>query len=90
MVFSGSGQQCQHVNTYVLIVYLEPFHTPQELLLISWRDSVRYWPRSYAHTELELAATVTDWWLLFSNPLLADVWLLKYPEHSRIIRTLFD
>ena len=90
MVFSGSGQQCQHVNTYVLIVYLEPFHTPQELLLISWRDSVRYWPRSYAHTELELAATVTDWWLLFSNPMLADIWLLKYPEQSRIIRTLFD
>ena len=90
VVFSGGGQQGQHVNTYVLIVYLEPFHTPQTDLLITWRGAVHYWPRSYAHTELELVATVTDWWLLFSNPVLADVWLLKYPEQSRIIRTLFD
>ena len=90
MVFSGGGQQCQHVNTYVLIVYLEPFHTPQTDLLITWRGAVSYWPRSYAHTELYNAAIPVDWWLLFSNPLYADLWLIKYPEQSRIVRTLFD
>ncbi len=74
----------------MLIVYLEQFQICQQQLLISWRDSVHYWPRSYAHTDLYNAAIPTDWWLLFSNPLYADLWLIKYPEQSRIVRTLFD
>jgi hypothetical protein len=74
----------------MLIVYLEQFARPQQELLYSWAGYVHYWPRSYAHTELFNAAIPLDWWLLFSNPLYADLWLLRYPEQSRIIRTLFD
>ena len=74
----------------MLIVYLEQFQRSQELLLQSWRDSVHYWPRSYVHTDAYNAAIPTDWWLLFSNYYLADIWLIKYPEQSRIIKTLFD
>ena len=74
----------------MLIVYLEPLHTRQHTLLSSWQDYVSYWPRSYAHIELYNAAIPTDWWLLFADVLHADIWLIRYPEQSRIIRTLFD
>ena len=74
----------------MLIVYLEPFKIPQQQLLATWHDYVNYWPRSYAYTELSTSAIPTDWWLLFADVLHADIWLIKYPEHSRIIRTLFD
>jgi len=36
------------------------------------------------------AAIPVDWWLLFNNVMYADMWLMRYPEQSRIIRTLFD
>jgi len=74
----------------MLIVYLEQFQRPQIALLQGWNRAVSYWPRSYAHTELYNAAVPTDWWLLFNNSLYADIWLIKYPEQSRIVRTLFD
>lgn len=72
----------------MLIAYLEPFILPQLELLDRWGSSVSYWPRSQIHRlDLEL---VTDWWLLFNNHVYADLWLLKYPEHSLVVRTLFD
>jgi len=74
----------------MLIVYLEQFEKPQIALLNQWRPRVNYWPRSYAHTDYYNAAIPTDWWLLFSDSLYADIWLIKYPEQSRIVRTLFD
>ena len=74
----------------MLIVYLEPLHTRQHTLLSSWHDHVSYWPRSYAHLELDHQSIATDWWLLFGDLAHADIWLIKYPEQSRIIRTLFD
>ena len=78
--------------TVMLIVYLEPFHTRQHTLLSQWHDYVSYWPRSYAYTELHNTATAiaTDYWLLFNNIMYADMWLIRYPEQSRVIRTLFD
>lgn len=74
----------------MLIVYLEPFAIAQRELLISWRSYVHYWPRSYVNTEVYNAAIPVDWWLLFNNALYADLWLIKYPDQSRVIRTLFD
>jgi hypothetical protein len=74
----------------MLIVYLEPFVRPQEHLLLSWGAAVHYWPRSWQQADEYNAAIPLDWWLLFSNHLCADIWLLKYPEQSRIIKTLFD
>lgn len=74
----------------MLIVYLEPFQRTQQQLLISWQGSVHYWPRSWQQGDYYNAAIPSDWWLLFHNPLFADVWLMKYPENSRIIKTLFD
>ena len=74
----------------MLIVYLEQFQRSQQQLLVAWRDHVHYWPRSWAHTDHYNAGIPTDWWLLFNNVLYADLWLMKYPEQSRIIRTLFD
>lgn len=74
----------------MLIVYLEQFETPQIALLTAWAPRVNFWPRSYAHTDQYTAAIPTDWWLLFSDPRYADIWLIKYPEQSRIVRTLFD
>ena len=75
----------------MLMVYLEPFVNSQRLLLEQWTPRVvTYWPRSHASCRQYDYAIVTDWWLLFSNRLYADIWLLKYSEHSRIIRTLFD
>jgi hypothetical protein len=74
----------------MLIVYLVQFEKPQIALLTTWAPAVSYWPRSYAYTELYNSAVPTDWWLLFSDAMYADIWLIKYPEQSRIVRTLFD
>ena len=74
----------------MLIVYLEPFNSRHTVMLQSWGESVRYWPRSWSQQDAYNAAIPTDWWILFNNPLLADIWLIRYPEQSRIIRTLFD
>jgi hypothetical protein len=74
----------------MLIVYLEPFTQGHTQLLQSWQGSVRYWPRSWSQQDVYNAAIPTDWWLLFNNVLYADLWIMKYPEQSRIIRTLFD
>ena len=74
----------------MLIVYLEQFQRSQLDLLLSWDRAVHYWPRSYAHTDIFNAAIPTDWWLLFSSTGHADIWLMKYPDASRVVRTLFD
>lgn len=74
----------------MLIVYLEPFQTSQHQLLLSWGTHVRAWPRSWSQQDTYNSAIPLDWWLLFDSVLLADIWLIKYPESSRIIRTLFD
>ena len=72
----------------MLIVYLEPFAESQIELLASWQTSVSYWPRSSVGWGDERIAT--DWWMLFYRDEVAVLWLLKYREHSRIMRTLFD
>jgi hypothetical protein len=74
----------------MLIVYLEPFQHPQQLLLSQWQQHVHFWPRSWSQQDIYNAAIPTDWWLLFNNVLYADIWIMKYPEQSRIVRTLFD
>ena len=74
----------------MLIVYLEPFNTRHTQLLLSWQGQVRYWPRTWSQQDAYNAAIPTDWWLLFNNVLYADMWLMRYPEQSRIVRTLFD
>jgi hypothetical protein len=74
----------------MLIVYLEPFGQRQHQLILSWNNHVRAWPRTWSQQDTYNAAVPTDWWLLFNTVVYADLWLLQYPEHSRIIRTLFD
>ena len=74
----------------MLIVYLEPLILPQQRLIHSWGTHVRAWPRTWSQQDTYNAAIPTDWWLLFDSVLYADIWLIKYPERSRIIRTLFD
>ena len=75
----------------MLLVYLEPFKDQHRLLLDSWTlHVVTYWPRSQVTDFQYDHSVVTDWWLLFSNHAYADFWLLKYSDHTRIVRTLFD
>lgn len=74
----------------MLLIYLEPFKESQQLLLASWDRAVHYWPRSRTTNFYYDYTTVLDWWLLFSDPRYADIWLMKYSEHSRIVKTLFD
>lgn len=69
----------------MLLVYLEPFQSHQLTLLRSWADHVHYWPRSWANTQVYNAAIPIDWWIMFASMPLADIWLLQYSEHSRII-----
>jgi hypothetical protein len=72
----------------MLLVYLEPLVITQTALLNSWSSWVHYWPRSWAHTDAYNAAIPTDWYMLFNNPLYAHTWILRYPDHTRVIRTL--
>jgi hypothetical protein len=74
----------------MLLVYLEPFQDTQRQLLASWDRAVHYWPRSRVYNMEYDFSCVQDWWMLFSNPLYADIWLMKYSDHTRIVRTLFD
>lgn len=74
----------------MLLVYLEQLQQEQQRLLLEWTTFVHYWPRSWAHTDHYNAAIPTDWWLLFNQPLYATKWILLYPEHTRIIKTLND
>ena len=75
----------------MLLVYLEPFQDQHRLLLDTWTlRVVTYWPRSQVTDFQYDYSVVTDWWLLFNNPAYADFWLLKYSDHTRIIKTLFD
>ena len=74
----------------MLLVYLEPFQVVQRELLKSWDRAVHYWPRSYNTNFYYDYSTVADWWMLFSDPRYADIWLMKYSEHTRIIKTLLD
>lgn len=71
----------------MLLIYLDQLIQPQMTLLHSWHPKVHYWPRSHPIATDDL---VTDWWILFSHAGLADIWILRYPEHSRVCRTLFD
>ena len=74
----------------MLIVYLEPLAHSQIQLLTAWQDTVKYWPRSWANTEVFNSAIPCDYWILFNQHMVALQWMLMYPEHSRIVRTLFD
>ena len=74
----------------MLIVYLDAFTDSQQLLLQRWEGRVHYWPRSYTEQERFIHALATDWWMLFHDPMYADLWLMKYSTQSRIVRTLFD
>lgn len=74
----------------MLIVYLEPLQQLQIAQLERWSQWVNYWPRSWVNTEVYNAAVPADWWLLFNHCFYSDLWLLQYPEQSRIIRTLLD
>lgn len=74
----------------MLLVYLEPLVVEQQQILVRWQDQVKYWPRSWSQQDAYNAAIPTDWWLLFSQELLAAQWLIMYPDRTRIVRTLFD
>ena len=76
--------------TIVLLVYLEPFQEQQRLLLDSWQQGVHYWPRSQTTNFQYDYSLVLDWWLLFSRQEFATLWIMRYPENSRVVRTLFD
>ena len=74
----------------MLLIYLDPLTQPQTQLLTLWHPRAHYWPRSMPDPELFSDTIITDWWILFSHAGLADIWLLRYPEHTRVCRTLFD
>jgi hypothetical protein len=74
----------------MLLIYLAQLTPPQTQLLHTWQPRAHYSPRSLPNPELFTYTTVTDWWILFSYEGLADIWILRYPEHTRVCRTLFD
>lgn len=74
----------------MLLIYLDPLIDAQIQLLTLWNPRVHYWPRSTPDPELFADTVITDWWILFSHQGLADIWILRWPEHTRVCRTLFD
>ncbi len=70
----------------MLVVYDQQLEIPQQQLLLEWRLWVHYWPRSVSMRGLD-SATALDWYLLFSHPLYGMQWMLRWPEHSRVIRS---
>ena len=74
----------------MLLIYLDPLVDAQIQLLTLWTPRVHYWPRSMPNPELFADTVITDWWILFNHPGLADIWILRWPEHTRVCRTLCD
>ena len=74
----------------MLLIYLDPLVDSQIKLLELWNPRVHYWPRSHPNPEFILDTVISDWWILFSHQGLADIWILRWPEHTRVCRTLFD
>jgi hypothetical protein len=72
----------------MLLIYLAQLTQPQTQLLDTWQPRAHYWPRSIP--DLGSDTVVTDWWILFSHVGLADIWIMRWPEHTRVCRTLFD
>lgn len=74
----------------MLIVYLDAFDTQHFTQLAQWHTTVSYWPRTYSYQEAYNSAVPCDWWILFNNDLQADLWLMRWPDNSRIVPTLLD
>jgi hypothetical protein len=76
----------------MLLIYLESLSDSQQHQLVVWNQHhhVHYWPRSYPNHDTASPDIITDWWMLFDNSGLADIWILRWPEHTRVCRTLFD
>jgi hypothetical protein len=74
----------------MLLIYLDQLTQPQTQLLHTWQPRAHYWPRSLPNPELFSDTVITDWWILFSYEGLADIWIMRWPEHTRVCRTLFD
>ena len=73
------------------VVYLTTFTIEQIVLLQSWGDEVKYWPRTWGEWDpLADFSYPEDWWIEFSNEAQLVEWMLRYGSDTRIMRSLFD
>lgn len=55
----------------------------QQLQIIDPR--VHFWPRAWTPVEVYNAAIPSEWYISFSHNKYGLIWVLKRPEHSRIV-----
>jgi hypothetical protein len=46
---------------------------------------VVFWPRSWQYSLVADYAVPREWWISFSHSRLGLVWILYYPDHSRVV-----
>lgn len=69
----------------MLVVYLAELRGQDQQHLADIDPAAHYWPRSHTSIELRCTALPSEWYISFSHQRYGCLWVLCYPELTRII-----
>lgn len=72
-------------NRTMLLVWNSLLVPRQQAQLRTIDPLVCFWPRSWQHSSIVNYAVPGEWWISFSHTRYGLVWILHYPDHSRVI-----
>lgn len=69
----------------MLLVWTTLLVPAQQVQLRDIDPRVHFWPRSWEYSLAINHGVPGEWWISFSHSQYGVVWLLYYPEHSRVV-----
>ena len=69
----------------MLLVWTSLLVPQQQAQLRILDPSVNFWPRSWQYSLVADYAVPGEWWISFSHTRYGLVWILHYPDHSRVV-----
>ena len=69
----------------MLLVWSSLLVPQQQAQLRTIDPLVSFWPRGWHYSVLADYPVPGEWWISFSHPQFGLLWILHYPDHSRII-----
>lgn len=69
----------------MLIVWNTLLVPDQQDYIHSIDSRAAYWPRSWQFNLTYNRSEISEWWISFSRSQRGLLWVLKYPEYSRVI-----
>jgi hypothetical protein len=70
----------------MLIVWESLLLPAEQSYIVQIDPRASFWPYRYFSSEYNAAVPI-EWWISFSDPGAGIIWILKKPEHSRVIYT---